>query len=82
MRLELENRVSRIQPGLTELIVSRRCFAIWKALALAIGIRSWLKAAVPAPGNATKNARVRSRPIAAIRATAEPTVVSGYTMAC
>lgn len=38
------NRASRIQPGLTELIVSRRYFAIWKALALAIDVRSWPEA--------------------------------------
>lgn len=49
MRLELVNRASRIQQGLTELIVSRRCSAIWRALALAIDVRSWPKADMPAP---------------------------------
>lgn len=47
MKLELVNRASRIQQGLTELIVSRRCSAIWRALALAIDVRSWPEADTP-----------------------------------
>lgn len=51
--------------GLMELRLPRRISAIRKALA--IDVRSWLKANVPAPDNATRNARGRSRSEADVR---------------
>lgn len=67
MRLELVNRASRIQQGLTELIVSRRCSAIWRAFALAIDVRSWPEADINGPtavGNKSEkeNSDIKCKP--------------------